>query len=168
MNIVFLELLPAVHTTLEAMVCPSLYEELDTDWGWDGETITKANGFLYQVQSSSFLISFKILTQVLYILRELTTKLQMQEIDVVYAYKQVSSVVSTLKGMRRDSIGEFKKIFVETKKLGQQLHGDQFELSRPRIVGHQVHRNNPEASSPEDYFRITLYDEFLSHVVSEL
>ena len=121
-----------MHTTLEAMVHPSLYEELGTDWGWDGETITKANGFLYQVQSSSFLISFKILMQVSYILKELTVKLQMQAIDVVYAYKQFSSVVSTLKGMRRNSVGEFKKVFAETK-LGQQLHGDRFELSRSRL-----------------------------------
>ena len=65
-------------------------------------------------------------------------------------------------------MSEFQKIFVETTKLGQQLHGDHFELCRPRIVGRQVHRSNPEISSPEDYFRITLYDEFLSHVVSEL
>ena len=166
--IVFLELLPALQVTLDAMINPRIYEELGTEWSWDGDTITKANGFLYQIQSPSFLISFKILTQVLHILRELTMKLQMQANDVVYAYKQVSSVVSTLKGMREDSVSEFQKIFVETTKLGQQLHGDHFELCRPRIVGRQVHRSNPEISSPEDYFRITLYDEFLSHVVSEL
>ena len=165
---VFLELLPSVHTALDAMAHPSMYEELGTEWSWDGDTITKANGFLYQIQSSSLLISFKILTQVLYILRELTVKLQMQANDVVHAYKQTGFIVSTLKSMRQDSACEFKKIFAETTKLGQQLHGDHFELCRPRIVGRQVHRSNPETSSPEDYYRITLYDEFLSHVVSEL
>ena len=150
------------------MVHPGMHEELGTEWSWDGDTITKANGFLYQTQSPSFLISFKILTQVLHILRELTMKIQMQANDVVYAYKQVCSVVSTLQGMREDSEGEFKKIFAETTKLGQQLHGDHFEFSTPRIVGRQMHRSNPEISDPEDYFRITLYHEFLSHVVSEL
>ena len=95
-------------------------------------------------------------------------KLQMQAVDVVYAYKQVSSVVSTLNSMRRDSSTEFKRIFDEATKLGQDLHGEQFELSIPRIVGRQVHRNNTHVSVPEDYFRITLYDEFLSHVISEL
>ena len=70
--------------------------------------------------------------------------------------------------MREDSEGEFKKIFAKTTNLGQQLHGDHFELSTPRIVGRQMQRSNPDISNPEDYFRITLYHEFLSHVVSEL
>ena len=60
--IVFLELLPSVHTALDAMVHPSMYHDLGTEWSWDGDTITKANGFLYQIQSSSFLICFNILT----------------------------------------------------------------------------------------------------------
>ena len=96
--VVFLELLPAVHA-----VHPSMHQELGTDWNWNGETITKANGFLFQLQSPSFLIAFKILLCILYVLRELTVKLQMQAIDVTYAYQQVTSVVSTLKKMREDS-----------------------------------------------------------------
>lgn len=124
-------------------------------------------GFCIRYSPLPLLVSFKILTQVLHILRELTIKLQMQVNDVVYVYKLVCSVVSTLQGMREDSVGEFKKIFAETTKLGQQLHGDHFELSRPRIVGRQMHRSNPEISDPED-FQITLHHEFLSHIVSEL
>ena len=48
---VFEELLPAVHTTLQAMVYPTNFEELRNDWKWDGETITKANGYLYQLEA---------------------------------------------------------------------------------------------------------------------
>ena len=58
--IVFEELLPAVHKALKAMVCPNEYPELGADWAWDGDTITKAYGFLYQLESPTFLISFKI------------------------------------------------------------------------------------------------------------
>ena len=89
----------------------------------------------------------------------------MQAIDVTYAYQQVTSVFSTLKKMTEDSASEFHSLFAETTKLGQQLHGDHFELSTPRIVGQQVHRSNPAVSSVEDYFRI---DDFLSHVTREL
>ena len=46
---VFLELLPALHMTLQAMTCPQLYKSLGTDWKWDTDTITKANSFLYQL-----------------------------------------------------------------------------------------------------------------------
>ena len=166
--VVFLELLPAVHAVLDAIVHPSMHQELGTDWNWDGESVTKANGFLFQLQSPSFLIAFKILLRILYVLRELTVKLQMQAIDVTYAYKQVNSAVTTLKKMREDSSREFHQLFIETTQLGQQLHGDQFELSTPRIVGRQAHRSNPATSSPEEYFRITLFNEFLSHVISQL
>ena len=133
--VVFLELLPAVHAALEAIVHPSIHPELGTDWNWDGQTITKANGFLFQLQSPSVLIAFKILLCILYLLRELTVKLQMQAIDVTYAYRQVTSVVSTLKQMRENASRQFHVLFTETTKLGQQLHGDHFELSNPRITG---------------------------------
>ena len=70
--------------------------------------------------------------------------------------------------MRERSSSEFKNIFSEAQKLGKDLHGQDFELSRPRIVRHQMHRSNPETSSPEEHYRVTLYDEFLSHVIREL
>ena len=150
------------------MINPSAFLELGTNWAWDGETITKANGFLYQLQSSPFLISFKILLEVMCCLRGLTKKLQLQAIDVFYAYKEVNSVVLTLKGMRNDSEREFHKIFDEATKLGKSLHGEDYLLSLPRITGRQSYRGNPSVSSPEDYYRITLYNEFLSQVIAEL
>ena len=52
--------------------------------------------------------------------------------------------------------------------MGKKLHGDDFELSKPRITGRQANHDNTPASNAEEYFRITLYDEFLSHVVAEM
>ena len=119
-----LELLPTLHLCLEAIVHPQLYEQVGTDWNWDGETITKASGFIFQLQSSSFLVSFQILVQVFHILRELTIKLQLKAIDVVSAYKLVNKVVTTLKPMRVNSVSEFRKQFVEATRIGKLLHGD--------------------------------------------
>ena len=82
--------------------------------------------------------------------------------------REVNQVLSTLKGMRDDSASEFKKLFEEAAKLGQQLNGDQFELSTPRIAGRQAHRSNPTTSTPEEYYRITMFEEFLSHIVTQL
>lgn len=165
---VFLELLPALHMCLQAMVHPSLHTDLGTDWSWDGETITEANGFLFQLQSSSFLVAFQLIVQVLQILREVTIKLQMKAVDVVYAYKIVKKVMSTLKAMRRNSATEFKKQFAEATKIGKQLHGDDFQLTMPRLSGRQLHRSNPPSSTAEDYYRVSIYNEFLSHIVAEL
>lgn len=85
---------------------------------------------------------FKILLEVLTNLRSLTVKLQQRAIDVLGAYKEVEGVISTLKSMRDNSDGEFARIFKETTKLGQELHGSEFELTQPRIVGRQRHRSN--------------------------
>ena len=52
----------------------------------------------------------------------------MQAIDVTYAH-QVTSVVSTLKKIGEDLSNQFHSLFAETVKLGQQLHGNLFELS---------------------------------------
>lgn len=166
--VVFLELLPAVHMALNAIAYPNSFQCLGTDWNWDGETLTKANGFVYQLESSTFLLSFQILLGVLSWCRSLTLKLQMKSIDVMYAYSQVQSVVSTLKKMREESKKEFNRIFTETSKLGRDLHGQEFVLSQPRVNRRQMHRSNVTAQTTEEYYRITLYNEFLSHVVAEL
>ncbi len=82
---VFLELLPALHLCLEAMVHPELHPDFGTGWNWDGETISKAKGFLFQLQSPLFLISLQILLQVFQLLKEPTIKLQSRAVS---AYKQ--------------------------------------------------------------------------------
>ena len=43
--VTFLELLPPLHASLQAMVHPTLHCDIGTDWSWDGETITQANSF---------------------------------------------------------------------------------------------------------------------------
>jgi len=148
-----------VHKTLQAITSPSLFQSLGTDWNWDGDSLTKANGFLFQLESSSFLVCFKVLLEVLSCLRGLTLKLQMEDIDVLYAYEEVRTVVSTLKSMRSDSEKVFKRIYAATTKLGKDLHGDDFELKPPRISGRQTHRNNLQADTPEQYYRTTFFNE---------
>ena len=70
--------------------------------------------------------------------------------------------------MRSRSERGFSEIYFETTKLGKDLHGEHFELSMPRVNRRQMHRSNILAQSAEEYFRITIYNEFLSHVISEL
>ena len=120
----------------------------------------------YTFPTVLFLVSFQILVQVLHILRELTIK--PKAMDVVYAYKLVNKVVSSLKSMRTNSVSEFRKQLAEAARIAKKLNGDQFELTLPRLSGKHRHRSNPPSYAPEEYYRITLYDEFLSHVVSEL
>lgn len=56
----------------------------------------------------------------------------------------------------------------EAAKLRKLLHGDDFQLTTPRLSGHQAHHSNPSSTTPEEYYRICLYNEFLSYVVDVL
>ena len=78
-----------------------------------------------------FLVSFVILLEILSNLRGLTCKLQMRAVDVLYAYKEVKIVISTLENMREKSEQEFKRNFKHASKLGKDLNGEDFELSTP-------------------------------------
>ena len=60
----------------------------------------------------------------------------------------------------KHATSRFSAIFKETTKLAKHLHGEDFELKRPRLTARQMHRDNVPASSAEEYFRITLYNEF--------
>lgn len=70
--------------------------------------------------------------------------------------------------MRRSLTTDFTKQFSEASKLGQHLHGNEFHLTTPRLSGRQAHRSNPPPTTPEEYYRISLYNEFLSHIIAEL
>jgi len=165
---IFLEFLPAVQKAMQAIVSPNQFSDLGTDWDWDGETITKANGFLYQLQSSVFIICFAILLEVLTTFRGLTMKLQMEAIDVIYAYKEVDEITRSLNSMRTNSVSEFHKVYMRAVRISTSLHGDGFSFTKPRVVGRQIHRNNVQTSTVEDYYRISLYNEFISHVINEM
>ena len=114
------------------------------------------------------MVAFKVLLEVLANLRGLTLKLQMEAGDVFYAYNKVTGIVDYLKGMRSRSERELSRIFMEANKLGKNLHGEEFEIVMPRVNRRQVHHSNVETQSAEDYFRVTIYNEFLSHVIAEL
>ena len=55
------ELLPAIYISLYSIIDSTQYEDDLGAWNWDSESITKANGFFHQLESSSFLLCVKIL-----------------------------------------------------------------------------------------------------------
>jgi len=43
-----------------------------------------------------------------------------------------------------------------------------FLLTKPRLTGRQIYRQNVATFTAEDYYRISFYNDFLSHAVAEL
>ena len=83
----------------------------------------------------------------LFVPKESTVKLRSVDNDVTYAYSMVESVIRILKNMRKNLETEFHKQFLEAMSLGKSLHGSEFELSKPRTTGQQLHRSNHPSSS---------------------
>ena len=89
----------------------------------------------------------------------------MQALDVIYAYRQVDTTVSDL---REGSEKEFSRIFAEVTTLNRQIHGEDFELKLPTLNKRQTYHSNILATTPEEYYQVSLYNEFLSHTTAEL
>ena len=73
---VFYYLYASIIKTMEAIsTCSSEYGA----WSWDTETLTKARGFLHQLVSFEFLVTFNATMRVLSSVHSLTVKLQKTE-----------------------------------------------------------------------------------------
>ena len=53
-------------------------------------------------------------------------------------------------------------------RIGKSLHNDSFSFTQPQVAGRQIHKNNIQTSTVEQYSRISLYNDVISYVVSEL
>ena len=156
---VFYDLYASVIKTIST--CSSEYGE----WSWDTETLTKARGFLHQLVSFEFLVTFNVTMRVLSSLRSLTVKLQKKSSDILAAYEHVSEVITDLELLKTNCEEEFHLWYCEIKTLGDELN---IPIATPRIAARQVHRSNIPADSPEAYYRRNLVIPFLDHIITEL
>ena len=159
---VFYDLYASLIKTMEAIsTCSSEYGERS----WDTETLTKARGFLHQLVSFEFLVTFNVTMRVLSSLRSLTIKLQKKSSDILAAYEHVSDVITDLELLKINCEEEFYLWYCEIKTLGDGL---KIPIATPRIAARQVHRSNIPADSPEAYYRRNLMIPFLDHIITEL
>jgi len=159
---VFYDLYASIIKTMEAIsTCSSEYGE----WSWDTETLTKARGFLHQLVSFEFLVTFNVTMRVLSSLRSLTVKLQKKSSDILAAYEHVSEVITDLELLKINCEEEFHLWYCEIKTLADEFN---IPIATPRIAARQVHRSNIPADSPEAYYRRNLMIPFLDHIITEL
>jgi len=77
----------------------------------------------------------------------------------------VSDLVIHLKEKRNDAEISFTEIWKNAEMLVKTVD---VELRLPRLVGKQRHRENVPASTPEEYFRRTIYIPFLDSMILQL
>ena len=160
--LVFYDLYPAIIETMKAMdTCDPEYG----NWGWDRETLTRANGFYLQLKTFGFLVAFSVAMRILSILRCLTINLQKKANDVLVAYEHVSDVLLDLELLKTNCEEEFHSWFDEVCTLAGELN---IPVSCPRITSRQVHRANVPADTPEAYYRRNIMIPTLDHITTEM
>uniref|UniRef100_A0A1X7V4Q2 Uncharacterized protein n=1 Tax=Amphimedon queenslandica TaxID=400682 RepID=A0A1X7V4Q2_AMPQE len=137
----------------------------NSEWLWDTETLTKARGFLHQLQSFEFFVTFQVTMTVLSSLRSLTIKLQKKSQDILAAYEEVGGVMSYFEVLKTNCEEEFHHWYTDITVLAEKLC---ITVNTPRISGRQAHRSNIPADSPEVFYRQNLVVPFLDRITSEL
>ena len=152
--ITFLELFNPVVNTLETI------EEWD-----DRASAANASQLLSAIRQPEFIISVHVLANVFSKSLPLCRNLQKEAIDLAEAMGSATELENALRNMRRNAEAYFHDIFEQA--------GDTFDkigvtVSLPRLVKRQTQRYNVNASSPEEYFRISIFVPFVDHFLSEL
>ena len=169
---VFDDLYPFIIKAMEAIS----FTGGNSEWLWDTETLTKARGFLHQLQSFEFFVTFQVTLRVLSSLRSLTIKLQKKSQDTLIklqkksqdtlaAYEEVGGVMSYFKVLKTNCEEEFHHWYTDITVLAEKLC---ITINTPRIAVRQAHQSNIPADSPEVFYRRNLVVPFLDHITSEL
>ena len=168
----------SIALTFEAILNPddytSIYAEASTEGGegciedfcWDSETRTKAQGILKTMQTPVHAISFITVMFTLEPVKPLTVKLQQRNQDVYKAYKHVDETIEYIKSQRVTVDSSFKRWFERAHTLLQSVGVD--EMTVPRRVGRQTHRNNIPGDSAEVYYKRALAIPFIDNVIEQL
>lgn len=158
----FLQLFPAIKKALEVISLRT--REFGDDWMWDAESTTMARGLLHTFQSSMFLVAFYVVMKVMAVIKGVTIKLQARALDVLKAYTMVDGMITELEGLRSDE-EVFSRWFAQIQRLAEDAGQ---EITVPRTTGRQVHRYNQPHQDPKDYYRVSIFNVFLDHVIGQM
>ena len=162
----FYQGLPFIVEALEVMGYKRHIEKYgETYLDWEPKVRSEAQQIVTSITSFSFIVTFMAVYQYLSHLSGITVKLQKTSLDIIKAHELVNEVNAVYKEERRDVDSGFSKIFQQSIRLAERVGA---EVSMPRIARLQQHRSNPEASSPEDYFRKSVAIPLLDHILSTL
>ncbi|CAH1983061.1 unnamed protein product [Acanthoscelides obtectus] len=167
----FIERQDSVHTFVE--VFPAIVatlEELSTS---NRAISSSAANLLASIEKGSFLVAMVVCEFIFSITLPLSKYLQKPESDLSSALKFADDTVERLKDLRKPSengdssdIRQFHRLFEKAEKMSQ----DNFRTAIvvPRLVGKQTKRDNPPYSTPEEYYRRSIFIPCVDSLISNL
>lgn len=139
----------------------STLEVLENDR--DVSTSSKAASFSSACKRSDFLASLEITAHCFSLTVRLSKELQSPLIDLSMAFTFINNVLDNLAETRRLTDEKFDEIFESILKLAE-IAGEEIKI--PRLCGRQ--KQNTESMDPKTYFRSTIFEPFVDHLISEL
>jgi hypothetical protein len=86
--------------------------------------------------------------------------------DIKYsAVNYINKTIEILNKLRLDGKTEFKDLYF---KAVEQMNKLEITVKKPRTISMQHHRQNPEITNVEDYFRVTVYIPFLDFMITDM
>ncbi|GBM87829.1 hypothetical protein AVEN_38497-1 [Araneus ventricosus] len=95
----------------------------------------------------------------------IVNKLQNTDMDLHSVYRYVNTDLLANFQKQRESNDEFTNIFEAVKEDCKELDID---TKIPRLAGRQTQRCNVQCSSPEDYFKVAIYNPYVDSIITSL
>ncbi len=135
-----------------------------SEWA-DKDSSSSATQLINSILQPSFLVSLHVTTKIFAITLPLSRSLQATNVDLAAALNHVSNAYEELNAIRAAAESEFESLFKIIVEKAAELNTD---ITIPRLVGKQTHRSNIQASTPEIYYRASVFIPLLDHVLQEL
>jgi hypothetical protein len=134
---------------------------------WDPKSKTEANGLLFQIQSSAFIVSFQTAAYAFGYTKSLSQSLQGRSLDIIDGYAHVKTVTTELQKVRDIADKSFVAIYSKAEAMAQ-LAGVSITVPRRCCGGRQTMRSNVEADNAAMYYCRSIFIPFLDDLVSQL
>lgn len=131
----------------------------------NNETSKKAFIFQQTLKNGSFIVAMVVINEIFAYTEPLSIALQAKYVDLASALDMTDKLSHLLKNIRENSELKFRELFTIAQELATQI-GE--EVKMPRVINRQVHRENYQCDSPEDYFRIAVFIPFVDHFICQL
>ncbi|XP_022183170.1 uncharacterized protein LOC111042781 [Myzus persicae] len=140
--------------------------KLATNYDTNSATRTKAYQLSCATSTIGFIVCLKIIAKYSKILEPIVNKLQAVDTNLHTVHQHIHlNLLEILKKHRSMSEENFSLIFNDVRNCAIQFNLD---IQIPRVVSKQTHRQNIVTSTPDEYFRISIYIPYIDSLIQSL
>lgn len=143
----------------------TLLDQLSTSPDTNSETSSKASMLSSAIQKGEFIIALETTAYCMAITLRLSEQLQNPQLDFGNALQNINCILEVFRNLRRTVDVEFGSIFEDALQKASEI---ECEIRIPRKCFRQTHRENTDASNPEEYYRRMVFLPLVDHLIQEL